>query len=62
MAATFKVDEKTARTQVWKYVLVIQALKEQNVNATVLFRLLQTLLLTLFASVVFYMFSTRLFG
>ena len=34
MAATFKVDEKTARTQVWKYVLVIQALKEQKVNAT----------------------------
>ena len=41
MAGTFKVDEKTARTQVWKYVLAIQALKEQKVNA-------ETLILTLF--------------
>ena len=62
MAATFKVDEKTARTQVWKYVLVIQALKEQKVNATGLFRLLRTLRLTLFAFLVLYIFSTRLFG
>ena len=62
MAATFKVDEKTARTQVWKYVLVIQALKEQKVNATGLFRLLRTLRLTLFAFLVLYIFSTRFFG
>jgi hypothetical protein len=33
MAGTFKVDEKTVRTYVWKYVLAIQALKEQKVNA-----------------------------
>jgi hypothetical protein len=56
MAATFKVDEKTARTQVWKYVLSIQELKEQKVNATGLFRLLQTLRLTLFAFLVLYLY------
>jgi hypothetical protein len=51
IAGTFKVDEKTARTQVWKYILAIQALKEQKVIAiTEHFCLLQTLLvLTLFA-------------
>jgi hypothetical protein len=37
IAGTFKVDEKTVRTQVWKYVLAIQALKEQKVNAAGLF-------------------------
>ena len=38
IAGTFKVDERTVRTQVWKYVLAIQALKEQKVNAAGLFR------------------------
>jgi hypothetical protein len=37
IAGTFKVDEKTVRTQVWTYVLAIQALKEQKVNAAGLF-------------------------
>jgi hypothetical protein len=31
-AGTFKVDEKTARTQVWRYILAIQGLKAQKVN------------------------------
>jgi len=66
MAGTFKGDEKTARrTQVWKYVLAIQALKGQKVNATRLFRLLQTLALTLTAFLVPYLllfYYCRLFG
>jgi hypothetical protein len=33
-AGTFNVDEKTARTQVRKYVLAIQGLKAQKVNAS----------------------------
>lgn len=33
MAGTFKVDEKTVRNQVWKYVRAIQALKGQKVRA-----------------------------
>jgi hypothetical protein len=33
-AGTFDVDEKTARTQVRKYVLAIQGLKAQKVNAS----------------------------
>jgi hypothetical protein len=33
MAGTFKVDEKTVRTHIWKYVRAIQALKGQKVRA-----------------------------
>lgn len=64
MAGTFKVDEKTIRTQVWKYVLAIQALKEQKVNAVGLFRFLQTVILTtLFVFLVPHLYlRTRLFG
>lgn len=37
MAARFKVDEKTARTQVWKYILAIQGLKGQKASTTGVF-------------------------
>lgn len=33
MAGVFKLDEKTVRLGVWKYILAIQALKAQKVSA-----------------------------